>query len=71
MFASRVFHSVTPMPNKMGPKCANSLIDVTDDVGIPDELVTDGAGEFTGRHTELVQNCCYNSYLHKMHQVRE
>jgi hypothetical protein len=31
------------------------LIDFTDDVGIPERLVTDGATEFTGRHTEFVK----------------
>jgi hypothetical protein len=31
-----------------------SLVDFTDDVGIPERLVTDGATEFTGRHTEFV-----------------
>jgi hypothetical protein len=31
-----------------------SLVDFTDDVGIPEKLVTDGATEFTGRHTELI-----------------
>jgi hypothetical protein len=30
-----------------------SVIDFTDDVGIPERLVTDGATEFTGRHTEV------------------
>jgi hypothetical protein len=34
---------------------AKSLIDFTDDVGIPEELVTDGAGEFTGKNTEFVK----------------
>jgi hypothetical protein len=29
-----------------------SLVDFTDDVGIPERLVTDGATEFTGRHTD-------------------
>jgi hypothetical protein len=32
-----------------------SLVDFTDDVGIPERLVTDGATEFTGRHTEFVK----------------
>ena len=32
-----------------------SLIDFTDDVGIHEWLVTDGATEFTGRHTEFVK----------------
>jgi hypothetical protein len=59
------------MPNKMGPKCANSLIEFTNIVGIPDQLVTDGAVEFTGSHTESVKNCCCHAYSHKMHKVRE
>jgi hypothetical protein len=32
-----------------------SLIDFTDNVGILERLVTDGANEFTGRHTEFVK----------------
>ena len=32
-----------------------SLIEFTDDVGIPERLVTDGATEVTGRHTEFVK----------------
>jgi hypothetical protein len=32
-----------------------SLIDFTDDVGIPERLVTDGATDFTGLHTEFVK----------------
>ena len=31
-----------------------SLVDFTDVVGIPEQLVTDGATKFTGRHTEFV-----------------
>jgi hypothetical protein len=32
-----------------------SLIDFTDNVGIPERLVTDGATEYTRRHTEFVK----------------
>ena len=32
-----------------------SLVDFTDDDGIPEHLVTDGAGEFTGKATEFVK----------------
>jgi hypothetical protein len=32
-----------------------SLIDFTDNVGIPERLVMDGATKFTGRHTEFVK----------------
>jgi hypothetical protein len=47
------FTCVIPMPNKMGPKCANSLIEFTNNVGILDELISNGAGEFTGRQSLL------------------
>ena len=30
-----------------------SLLDFTDDVGVPDTLVTDGSGESTGRNSEF------------------
>jgi hypothetical protein len=46
------------MVNKSGPKVAKSLIEQFNDyVGIPDELITDGATEFTGKHTEFVKQC--------------
>jgi hypothetical protein len=32
------------------------LIDFMDDVGIPEMLMTDGAGEFTGRHTDFIKH---------------
>ena len=32
-----------------------SLVDFTDDVGIPKHLVTDGAGEFTGKGKQFVR----------------
>jgi hypothetical protein len=32
-----------------------SFIKFTDDVGIPERLITDGATEFTGRHTKFVK----------------
>ena len=35
-----------------------SLVDFTDDVGIPEHLITDGATEFTGKHTEFVKKVC-------------
>ena len=31
------------------------LVDFTDDVGIPKRLVTDGAGEFTGKGNHFVK----------------
>ena len=32
-----------------------SLVYFTDDVGIPERLVTDGAGEFTGKGNQFVK----------------
>ena len=32
-----------------------SLIEFTDNIGIPERLIMDGATEFTGRHTEFVK----------------
>jgi predicted GIY-YIG superfamily endonuclease len=32
-----------------------SLVDFTDDVGIPERLITDGATEFTGKNTEFMK----------------
>jgi hypothetical protein len=46
-----------PMVNKSGPEVAKSLIEFTNNIGIPDELITDGATEFTGKHTEFVKQC--------------
>jgi hypothetical protein len=36
-------------------EAAESLIDFMDDVGIPEMLMTDGATEFTGRHTDFIK----------------
>jgi hypothetical protein len=32
-----------------------SLMDFTDDVGIPETWVTNGATEFTGKHTDFIK----------------
>jgi hypothetical protein len=48
------FTRVVPMTSRKD--AGKSLVDFTDDdVGIPARLVTDGATEFTGRHTEFVK----------------
>jgi hypothetical protein len=47
------FTRVIPMTSRKD--AGKSLIDFTDDVGIPEWLITDGATEFTGRHTEFVK----------------
>jgi hypothetical protein len=36
-------------------EAAESLIDFTDDVGIPETLVMDGVTEFTGKHTDFIK----------------
>jgi hypothetical protein len=36
-------------------EAAESLIDFTDDVGIPETLVMDGATKFTGKHTDFIK----------------
>ena len=35
----------------------NSLVDFTDEVGIPQVLMTDLASEFSGQHTDFVKHC--------------
>jgi hypothetical protein len=54
VFTQGKFTRVIPMTSRKdaGKK---SLIEFTDDVGIPERLITDGATEFTGRHTEFVK----------------
>ena len=47
------FTRVIPMTSRKD--AGKSLIDFTDDVGIPEWLITDGATEFTGIHTEFVK----------------
>ena len=47
------FTHVIPMMSRKD--AGKSLIDFTDYVGIPERLITDGATEFTGRHTEFVK----------------
>ena len=47
------FTRAIPMPSRKD--AGKSLVDFTDDVGIPEHLVTDGATEFTGRHTEFIK----------------
>jgi Reverse transcriptase (RNA-dependent DNA polymerase) len=47
------FTRAIPMSSRKD--AGQSLIEFTDDVGIPERLVTDGATEFTGRHTAFVK----------------
>ena len=47
-----------------------SLVDFTDDVGIPDLLVMDGAGEFTGKGKQFMKEVCrMRIQLHTSKQV--
>jgi hypothetical protein len=43
------------VPMASWKEAAESLIHFTDDVGIPETLVMDGATEFTGKHTEFIK----------------
>jgi hypothetical protein len=52
VFTQGKFTRVIPMTSRKD--AGKSLIEFTDDVGIPERLITDGATEFTGRHTEFV-----------------
>jgi hypothetical protein len=49
-----------------------SLIEFTDDVGIPERLITDRATEFTGPHMEFVKEAwCMRIMLHTTEQGRK
>ena len=47
------FTKVVPM--KELSDAGQSLVDLTDDVGIPERLVTDGAEEFTSKGKQFVK----------------
>ena len=48
---------------------SKSLIEFMDDVSIPEILVSDGATEFTGQHTEFVKEAhCMRIKLHTAEQ---
>ena len=48
------------------------LVDFTDNVGTPEHLVTNGAGEFTGRENEFVKEACrMRIILHTSDQGRK
>jgi hypothetical protein len=53
MFTNGKYTKVVPMAS--WKEAAESLIDFTDDVGIPETLVTDGVTEFTGKHTDFIK----------------
>jgi hypothetical protein len=53
VFTNGKYMKVVPMAS--WKEAAESLIDFTDDVGIPETLVMDGTTEFTGKHTDFVK----------------
>jgi hypothetical protein len=53
VFTNGKYTKVVPMTSQK--EAAESLIDFTDDVGIPETLVTDDATEFTGKHTDFIK----------------
>jgi hypothetical protein len=53
MFTNGKYMKVVPMASQK--EAAESLIDFTDDVSIPETLVTDGMTEFTGKHTDFIK----------------
>ena len=55
VFTQGKYVAVYPMLTKAN--AGNSIIDFTDDVGIPQVLMTDLASEFSGQHTEFVKHC--------------
>ena len=53
VFTQGKFTKVVQMTSRVD--AGRSLVEFTDDVGIPENLITDGAGEFTGKNTEFVK----------------
>jgi hypothetical protein len=53
VFTNGTYTSVHPMSSKS--HVAKALTEFTDDVGIPDNLTSDGAPEIVGRHTEFTK----------------
>ena len=67
VFTQGKFTKVVPMTSRKD--AGKSLIEFTDDVGIPDILVTNGAVEFTGKGTEFVKEVCHiRIHLHTTKQ---
>jgi hypothetical protein len=53
VFANGKYMKVVPVASRK--EAEDSLIDFTDDVGVPETLVMDGATEFTGKHTDFIK----------------
>jgi hypothetical protein len=54
VFMNVKFMKVVPMQARTN--AGESLINFTNDVGIPEMLTMDGAGEFSGRYTDFVRH---------------
>ena len=64
------FTKVVPM--RARSESGQSLVDFTDNVGIPEHLVTGDAGEFTGRATEFFKEALIMRIrLHTLEQGRK
>ena len=57
IFTQGRFTKVVPMTARSD--AGQSLLDFTDDFGIPKRLVTDGIVEFTGRGKQFVKEACH------------
>lgn len=55
VFTQGKFVAVYPMLTRQ--EADQSIVDFTDEVGIPQRLITDQASEFTGQHTNFVKHC--------------
>ncbi len=53
IFTNGNFTTVHPLNSKA--RVAQALTEFTDDVGIPDTLLSDGAAELTGQHTDVMK----------------
>lgn len=62
-FLQKVSIAVYPMLTKAD--AGNSLVDFTDEVGIPQVLMTDLASEFFGQHADFVKHCRRIQLNHK------
>ena len=55
VFTQGKYVAVYPLPSRQ--EAGHSIVDFTDEVGVPQFLMTDQAGEFTGENTEFVKHC--------------
>ena len=70
IFMQGKFTKVVPMTERS--ESGQLLVNFTDNVGIPEDLVADGAGEFTCRETEFAKEACrMRIRLHTSEQGRK